>query len=98
MLTHVLSVNVQSAWLAGHGFVAREHEFFCTLVPSSRVISSRYLLVIELIQHAPLPYRLWASHSELIDFGICEVQRVNLALSVMANRGRRPRLKQMHCS
>lgn len=54
--------------------------------------------MMEQIQHAPLLYRFWVWHSELIDFGICEVQGVYLSLSGMANMLKRPWYKQMHYS
>ena len=85
MLTHISSVNMQSVQLDFVGFVAREHVFFCILVTPSKVITSQYSLMIERIQHIPLLYRFWAWHSELIDFHVCEVQRVYLTLARMTN-------------
>lgn len=85
MLTHVSYVNMQSVQLDFVGFVAGEHVFFCILVTPSKVITSQYSLMIEQIQHVSLLYRFGACHSELIDFCVCEVQRVYLTLARMTN-------------
>lgn len=98
MLTHVSYVNTQSARLDFKGFVAGEHVFCCILVTSSKVITSRYSLMIERIQLARLLYRFWSWHSEWIDFGVCEVQGAYLTLSGTANILQRPQYKQMHFS
>ena len=63
--------------------MAREH---CLLVTSSKVVIFQYLLMIELIQCTCLLYMFWARHSELIDFGVCQVQGIYyLTLSVKPN-------------